>query len=210
MAKARLSERDKAIIAKTASHCHICGRGIDTDRDSFAFDHVVPRELGGSDDISNLLLACTKCNGLRWDHHPETLQRILFLGVIANYKGYKTPSSSAESQAIRSMRAQRLLRNMTKRTRLTTAERGKLIRPFKKFEDEIASRMQRRKAERRQLIKNGTKGAKDIKVRWTEVVDAALSAREREIPPRYKAAYRRLLRYEEPGPDEVETTKEAD
>lgn len=211
LARAAVSDRDKEIVAKTNSHCHICGRGIDTSRrGTFAFDHVVPRELGGSDDPSNLLLACTKCNGLRWDHHPETIQRILFLGVIANYDGYKNATPSSQSGAIRRMRALRLLQNLAKGARLSKAEKTKLLRRFTKFEDEIARRVEQGKKAKRQARKEGVTEAKGIKVRWTELVDAALSETDGAIPPRYKAAYRRLVQYEKPGPEELKTTQEAE
>jgi hypothetical protein len=62
------------------------------------------------------------------------------------------------------------------------------------------------KKDRRRAAKDGVKGAR---ARWTEVVDAALSDGDRSVAPRYKAAYKRLVRYETPGPEELKTTDEA-
>jgi hypothetical protein len=42
----------------------------------FTIDHIVPRSLGGSDDIENLALACRRCNERRYNFvagiDPET------------------------------------------------------------------------------------------------------------------------------------------
>jgi 5-methylcytosine-specific restriction endonuclease McrA len=74
----KLADRDGMI-------CHYCGkrihfakdvrkeiraRGVDIDRYGYKLidmlaatvDHVIPRSKGGTDDLSNLVLACNECN----------------------------------------------------------------------------------------------------------------------------------------------------
>jgi hypothetical protein len=140
-----------------------------------------------------------------WDHHPETIRRILFLGVIANQKGYKNPSTGDESKQIRLMRARRLAENLKRRRRLSTEQTAKHLRRFNKFEDQVVRLMQELKKVRRSEKISG----KTNKVRWTEVVDGMLQDGDHSVPPRYKEAYEMLVSYEEPGPEEVATSREA-
>lgn len=49
-------------------------------RPGFAFvekDHVVPRARGGSNDLSNLVLACNKCNQRKGARSAEVFRAIL-------------------------------------------------------------------------------------------------------------------------------------
>lgn len=63
----------ETIAARDGAQCWICGRALQTRAaftgrvpDDYAtFDHVVPRSLGGSSELSNLRLACRPCNGAR-------------------------------------------------------------------------------------------------------------------------------------------------
>lgn len=57
--RARISERDKT--------CVYCG----DDQGPFHIDHIVPRTRAGSDDESNLALACAPCNIAKRDRLPE-------------------------------------------------------------------------------------------------------------------------------------------
>lgn len=46
--------------------CYICGRTHDIwNNGNLHIDHVVPKSLGGSDEISNLKLACSVCNQVK-------------------------------------------------------------------------------------------------------------------------------------------------
>jgi hypothetical protein len=195
MHRRQLKECEKrAVIDKTDGCCHICGSAIDTRRaTNSVFDHVVPLDLGGKDETTNMLLACRRCNGLRWHHHPETIRRILFLGVIANLKGYKRPTSNAEAKAIRTMRARRLVENLNRRAHLSRNDADTLLRRFNRFEDLVAQRIQGRGS--------GTR-------RWSEVVEDALN--DDDIAPRYKKAYRRLIAHERPGPEERKVLRRDD
>ena len=49
--------RYKAVFDKCGSRCHYCGT-----TDALTIDHKVPTAKGGTDDLSNLLLACRSCN----------------------------------------------------------------------------------------------------------------------------------------------------
>jgi hypothetical protein len=56
--------------------CEYCHSPEDASAALFAIDHILPRSLGGSDDVENLALACQRCNGNRYNFttgtDPET------------------------------------------------------------------------------------------------------------------------------------------
>lgn len=43
--------------------CHYCGCALH--RESVTREHIVPQSSGGSDDASNIVMACKRCNGSR-------------------------------------------------------------------------------------------------------------------------------------------------
>lgn len=49
------------VYARTGGRCGYCG--IHLTAGNFTVDHMLPRYLGGSDDLSNLIGACRSCNG---------------------------------------------------------------------------------------------------------------------------------------------------
>jgi 5-methylcytosine-specific restriction endonuclease McrA len=55
-----------AIMERDGSGCAYCGRA-----DPVTLDHVVPRSQGGSNDVSNLVLACAPCNSAKGQRTPE-------------------------------------------------------------------------------------------------------------------------------------------
>lgn len=62
-----LQNKARAIIAKSKSACHICGRPIDyslkwPDPMCFVVDHIVAIANGGSDHISNKAASHNLCN----------------------------------------------------------------------------------------------------------------------------------------------------
>lgn len=52
---------------RNAKECYYCG----TTRGPFHRDHVIPRSRGGSDDESNIVIACASCNSAKGDRTPE-------------------------------------------------------------------------------------------------------------------------------------------
>ncbi len=52
-------------IKSNGDHCPICGLPIDPK--SCAIDHIIPRTLGGGDEIGNLQLLCGHCNRVKAD-----------------------------------------------------------------------------------------------------------------------------------------------
>ncbi|MBE9008812.1 HNH endonuclease [Pseudanabaenaceae cyanobacterium LEGE 13415] len=56
--------------------CEYCHSPERLSANRFTVDHVIPRSLGGSDDLSNLALACRRCNERRYNFvagiDPET------------------------------------------------------------------------------------------------------------------------------------------
>jgi 5-methylcytosine-specific restriction endonuclease McrA len=58
----------KAIFERDDNTCQYCGRR--TKRENLTIDHVIPRSRGGSDNWSNLVLACLACNALKRNNTP--------------------------------------------------------------------------------------------------------------------------------------------
>jgi len=81
-------ERDR-ILAKTDSHCHICGKKLD--KDNFQSDHVKAYIAGGAHAENNYLPSCSTCNNYRWHYGSEEIQIILKLGVWAKTKIMNDP-----------------------------------------------------------------------------------------------------------------------
>jgi hypothetical protein len=69
-----------AVLAKTASRCHVCGGMIEG---SWQADHVLAHSSGGLDGPANYLPAHATCNNYRWDYSPEEFQWVLKIGVWA-------------------------------------------------------------------------------------------------------------------------------
>ena len=75
--------RDR-ILAKTDSHCHICG--LKLKKDNFQADHIKSHIMGGGNLENNYLPSCSTCNNYRWHYSSEEIQIILKLGVWARSK----------------------------------------------------------------------------------------------------------------------------
>jgi hypothetical protein len=62
--------------------CEYCHSSEEGSTALFTFDHITPQSLNGSDDDWNLALACTRCNGRRYnftdgiDPVTQTSQRL--------------------------------------------------------------------------------------------------------------------------------------
>jgi 5-methylcytosine-specific restriction endonuclease McrA len=55
--------RNAALVRATATICHLCGEPFTDPNDPPVADHVIPRGIGGSDDLSNLRASHRSCNG---------------------------------------------------------------------------------------------------------------------------------------------------
>jgi 5-methylcytosine-specific restriction endonuclease McrA len=72
-----ISDATKQIVRARAEYlCEYCHSPERLSANRFTVDHVIPRSLEGSDDISNLALACRRCNERRYNFvagvDPET------------------------------------------------------------------------------------------------------------------------------------------
>ena len=50
-----------AVIAKRGRTCMYCGKGP-LYKKALHLDHIVPRALGGKDEVQNLIVSCRLCN----------------------------------------------------------------------------------------------------------------------------------------------------
>jgi len=58
----------RAIYAHQNGRCYYCGQKVGED---YHVDHVVPLSRGGTNDPSNLVIACTHCNLSKNDKLPH-------------------------------------------------------------------------------------------------------------------------------------------
>jgi len=62
--------------------CEYCHSSEESSTGRFTLDHLIPRSLGGGDHLDNLALACTRCNGRRYnftngtDPNTQTIVRL--------------------------------------------------------------------------------------------------------------------------------------
>ena len=57
--------RRKAIYLRDDLKCVYCGDGIETEGFIFTLDHLIPQELGGTNETKNLVTACKACNSAK-------------------------------------------------------------------------------------------------------------------------------------------------
>ena len=72
-----ISDETRQTVREKANYlCEYCHSPERLSANRFTIDHVIPRSVGGSDDISNLALACRRCNERRYNFvagvDPET------------------------------------------------------------------------------------------------------------------------------------------
>jgi HNH endonuclease len=72
-----ISDETRQTVREQANYlCEYCHSPERLSANRFTIDHVIPRSVGGSDDISNLALACRRCNERRYNFvagvDPET------------------------------------------------------------------------------------------------------------------------------------------
>lgn len=56
----------RGAVKNLYKRCVYCGS-----RKDLTIDHIMPESRGGSDDISNLIIACRSCNGRKESYTPE-------------------------------------------------------------------------------------------------------------------------------------------
>ena len=59
-----------ALYHQSEGRCQLCGRRI-TFEDA-TMDHIIPKAMGGTNDISNLQISCFPCNHLKGSILPDT------------------------------------------------------------------------------------------------------------------------------------------
>ena len=67
----------EAILMSRGDRCHLCGAPLDFENETIVVDHVEPQAQGGSNDLSNLLLAHSKCNSFKKDNPVELVRPFL-------------------------------------------------------------------------------------------------------------------------------------
>ena len=63
-----VNEATRQAVRERASYlCEYCHSPERLSANRFTVDHVIPKSLGGADDINNLALACRRCNERRYN-----------------------------------------------------------------------------------------------------------------------------------------------
>lgn len=62
------------VLKRAGFHCELCG--ISADRKALEVDHIVPRNHGGSDDLSNLQALCYSCNAMKRDRDATDFRAV--------------------------------------------------------------------------------------------------------------------------------------
>ncbi|HEY9603120.1 MAG TPA: HNH endonuclease signature motif containing protein [Allocoleopsis sp.] len=66
--KKPISDAAKQIIRERANYlCEYCHSPERLSANRFTIDRIIPKSLGGSDEIDNLALACRRCNERRYN-----------------------------------------------------------------------------------------------------------------------------------------------
>ncbi|OWQ90828.1 hypothetical protein CDN99_11715 [Roseateles aquatilis] len=58
----RVSRRRRHVHERSGGRCHYCGSDLKLESSSWHVEHQMPRALGGSDGMPNLVAACATCN----------------------------------------------------------------------------------------------------------------------------------------------------
>ncbi len=79
-----VNERTRQLVRERAKFlCEYCHSPEQSSSDVFTIDHLMPRSLGGSDQLDNLALACRHCNERRYNFitaiDPQTGKEVAVL-----------------------------------------------------------------------------------------------------------------------------------
>lgn len=67
MSEPRLTAEQRNMIAERAGYCcEYCYSQLQFSPDPFSIEHIIPRAGGGTDEMSNLALACQGCNNRKY------------------------------------------------------------------------------------------------------------------------------------------------
>lgn len=61
------SEKMRVVIERAQNRCEYCQSPAEYATDAFAVDHIRPVSRGGVNELDNLALACTGCNGRKYN-----------------------------------------------------------------------------------------------------------------------------------------------
>jgi hypothetical protein len=61
------AELKQAVIERAQGRCEYCQCRADHATETFAVEHIVPLSRGGKTELSNLALACSGCNGHKYN-----------------------------------------------------------------------------------------------------------------------------------------------
>lgn len=67
------------VLKRAKFRCELCG--VSADEKALEVDHIIPRNMGGSDDLSNLQALCFSCNAMKRDRDNTD-----FRGVAESYQ----------------------------------------------------------------------------------------------------------------------------
>ena len=62
------------VLNRSKLRCELCG--IPNDQKALEVDHIIPRNQGGSDDISNLQSLCYSCNAMKKDKDSTDFRKV--------------------------------------------------------------------------------------------------------------------------------------
>jgi HNH endonuclease len=85
--KVSISELIKQAVRKRASYlCEYCHSPERISANRFTIDHVIPKSLGGTNEIDNLAIACRRCNERRYNFiagiDPETQSMVPIFNMV--------------------------------------------------------------------------------------------------------------------------------
>ena len=61
------AEKRRLVIERAQERCEYCHCRSDYATETFAIDHIIPVSHGGNDEVDNLALACSGCNGRKYN-----------------------------------------------------------------------------------------------------------------------------------------------
>jgi ATP adenylyltransferase len=62
------------VLKRAGFHCELCG--VAADIKALEVDHIIPRNFGGTDDLSNLQALCYSCNSMKRDKDSTDLHKV--------------------------------------------------------------------------------------------------------------------------------------